>query len=42
VKAIYADYELPTQWRTYADIDALWFHDKEAARAKTAAMKDDR
>jgi ferredoxin len=40
VKAIYTDYELPTPWRTYADIDALWFRDKEAARARVAAMKD--
>jgi len=40
VNAIYADYELPTPWRTYADIDALWFRDKEAARARAAAMKD--
>jgi NAD-dependent dihydropyrimidine dehydrogenase PreA subunit len=40
VRAIYADYELPTQWRAYADIDALWYRDKEAARARVAAMKD--
>jgi ferredoxin len=42
VKAIYADYELPTPWRGYASIDALWFRDKEAARARAAAMKDGR
>src|SRR6266481_2657789 len=40
VKAIYTDYELPTPWRAYADIDALWYRDKEAARARAAAMKD--
>jgi NAD-dependent dihydropyrimidine dehydrogenase PreA subunit len=40
VRAIYADYELPTKWRAYADIDALWYRDKEAARARVAAMKD--
>jgi NAD-dependent dihydropyrimidine dehydrogenase PreA subunit len=40
VQAIYADFELPTQWRAYADIDALWYRDKEAARARVAAMKD--
>jgi len=40
VKAIYTDYELPTSWRAYADIDALWYRDKEAARARAAAMKD--
>jgi NAD-dependent dihydropyrimidine dehydrogenase PreA subunit len=42
VKAIYVDYELPGPWRPYAAIDALWFQDKEAARAKTAALKDGR
>jgi ferredoxin len=42
VKAIYADFELPAQWRAYADIDALWYRDKEAARARVAAMKDGR
>src|SRR5262249_41561744 len=39
VKAIYADYELPVPWRAYADIDALWFRDKEAARARAAGLK---
>ena len=42
VKAIFADFDLPTKWRAYADIDALWFRDKEAARARVAAMKDGR
>jgi NAD-dependent dihydropyrimidine dehydrogenase PreA subunit len=42
VKAIYADYELPAQWRAYADIDALWFRDKEAARTKLRAVQEGR
>jgi NAD-dependent dihydropyrimidine dehydrogenase PreA subunit len=40
VKAIFADYELPTPWRAYADIDALWYRDKAAARARVVAMQD--
>jgi NAD-dependent dihydropyrimidine dehydrogenase PreA subunit len=40
VKAIYADFDLPIKWRSYAYIDALWYRDKEAARARVAAMKD--
>jgi NAD-dependent dihydropyrimidine dehydrogenase PreA subunit len=42
VKAIYAEWELPTPWRAYAAIDALWFRDREAARARVAGMKDGR
>jgi NAD-dependent dihydropyrimidine dehydrogenase PreA subunit len=42
VNAIYGAFELPTKWGPYADIDALWYRDKEAARARTAAMKDSR
>jgi NAD-dependent dihydropyrimidine dehydrogenase PreA subunit len=40
VQAIYADFALPATWRAYADIDALWYQDKEAARVRTAALKD--
>ena len=40
VRAIYADFELPAPWRAYADVDALWYQDKEAARARMAALKD--
>jgi hypothetical protein len=42
VNAIYADFDLPTQWRAYADIEALWYRDKEAARARVTAMQDGR
>jgi ferredoxin len=42
VKAIYADFDLPAPWRAYADIDALWYRNKEAARARIAAMQDGR
>jgi NAD-dependent dihydropyrimidine dehydrogenase PreA subunit len=40
VEAIYPEFDLPWGWESYADIDALWFRDKEAARAKVAAAKD--
>lgn len=40
VGAIHAEFALPTEWESYADIDALWFQDKEAARAMVALAKD--
>jgi NAD-dependent dihydropyrimidine dehydrogenase PreA subunit len=42
VKAIYAEFDLPERWRAYAAIDALWYRDKEAARARAAAMQHGR
>jgi ferredoxin len=40
VEAIYHEYDLPTRWVPYIDIDALWFSDPEAARARVAALKE--
>jgi hypothetical protein len=40
VEAIYHEYELPTRWVPYIDIDALWFRDPEAARAQVAALTE--
>jgi len=40
VEAIYAEYDLPAKWWKYTDIDALWYRDPEAARARVAALKD--
>jgi NAD-dependent dihydropyrimidine dehydrogenase PreA subunit len=40
VQAIDADFDLPPPWGAYADIDALWYRDKGAARARVAVMKD--
>jgi len=40
VEAIYAEFDLPTRWIQYADIDALWYRDPEAARARVAALRD--
>lgn len=39
VQAIVAEYDLPYKWIKYAEIDALWYQNKEAARAKVAAVK---
>ena len=40
VEAIYHEYDLPTRWVPYIDIDALWFRDPEAARARVSALKE--
>jgi NAD-dependent dihydropyrimidine dehydrogenase PreA subunit len=39
VEAIYSDVDLPSAWDKYAEIDALWYQDKEAARAMVKAAK---
>ena len=40
VEAIYHEYDIPTPWVPYIDIDALWFRDPDAARARVAALKE--
>ena len=40
VEAIYSEFDLPTCWMQYADIDALWYRAPEAARAKVSALHD--
>ncbi len=39
VAAIYTEFDLPTEWEPYAEIDALWFRDADAARALVEAVK---
>ena len=39
VEAIYAEFDLPYQWATYEDIDALWYRAQAAARAIVDAVK---
>jgi len=39
VEAIYSEFDLPATWWQYAEIDALWYRDPEAARARVAALK---
>jgi NAD-dependent dihydropyrimidine dehydrogenase PreA subunit len=40
VEAIFAEFELPAKWRQYADIDTLWYRNKDAARARVEALKN--
>jgi hypothetical protein len=41
VEAIYGEFDLPYEWEKYAEIDVLWYQDKDAARAKVNAVKAD-
>ena len=40
VEAIYPEFDLPGPWWKYTEIDALWFRDPAAARARVAALKE--
>lgn len=40
VGAIFADKELPSEAVAFTEINALWFSDKDAARAKVDAVAD--
>ena len=37
VRAIYSEYDVPYKWARFAQIDALWYLDKDAARAMVDA-----
>ena len=39
VAAIRTEADLPPEWAAYTEINALWFTDKEAARARLDALK---
>ncbi|HEX6139967.1 MAG TPA: ferredoxin family protein [Candidatus Limnocylindria bacterium] len=39
VTAIYAEDALPSQWDGYTEVNALWFEDKAAARARVDELK---
>ena len=39
VEAIRVEDQLPAEWVPYTEINALWFTDKDAARAKLDALK---
>jgi hypothetical protein len=39
VEAIFADLDLPYKWITYEAIDALWYRDKDAARAMVQTVQ---
>ncbi len=38
VTAIFAEEDVPEQWKEYTEINALWFTDKAAARAKVEEL----
>jgi ferredoxin len=39
VEAIYADFDLPSPWATYQELEALWYRDQAAARALVETVK---
>jgi hypothetical protein len=39
VTAIFAEDDVPSGQEAYTEIDALWFKDKDAARAKVEELK---
>jgi NAD-dependent dihydropyrimidine dehydrogenase PreA subunit len=38
VTAIFAEDDVPKEWAVYTEINALWFRDKSAARARVAEL----
>ena len=39
VEAIFAEEDVPEEWKGYTEIDVLWFKDKDAARAKVNELR---
>ena len=39
VEAIFAEEDVPGEWKDYTAIDVLWFKDKDAARAKVNELR---
>ena len=39
VQAIFTEDSVPDQWTAYTEVNALWFSDKDAARAKVDELK---
>jgi len=38
VTAIFVDYDVPEQWAGYAEVNKLWYTDKDAARAQVETL----
>ncbi len=38
-EAIFANDAVPEKWKAYCEINALWYQDKDAARAQIDALK---
>ena len=39
VTAIFAEDDVPDQWKEYTELDAMWFKDPDAARARVNELK---
>ena len=39
VTAIFAEDDVPDEWKPYIEVNALWYQDKGAARAKVEELK---
>jgi len=39
VQAIFTEDSVPDQWTAYTEVNALWFNDKDAARARVDELK---
>jgi len=39
LRAAFAELDLPYKWAKYEEIDALWYRDKDAARAMVEVVK---
>ncbi len=39
VQAIFTEDTVPDQWTAYTELNALWFSDKDAARAQVETLK---
>ena len=39
VQAIFTEDSVPDQWTAYTEVNALWFSDKDAARARVDELK---
>ncbi len=39
VTAIFAEDDVPDQWREYTELDAKWFKDRDAVRARVNELK---
>ena len=39
VEAIFAEEDVPDEWKDYTEINALWYNDKDSARAKVNEIR---
>jgi NAD-dependent dihydropyrimidine dehydrogenase PreA subunit len=39
VEAIFAEEDVPDEWKEYTEINAMWFNNKDGARSKVNAIR---